>query len=98
MKRRAFMLLVAIGGLGWPLMVVAQPKVPTVGVLVLGNPEPTPFLNVLRQGFRELGYVEGETIRIEIRSAGEKAELLPERARDRTKEGEASRHLRDAGR
>jgi putative ABC transport system substrate-binding protein len=42
-------------------------KVPRVGVLVAGHPPTRPALEGFRQGLRDLGYVEGKTIILEIR-------------------------------
>ena len=42
-------------------------KVPRVGVLVAGHPPTRPSLEGFRQGLRDLGYVEGNTIILEIR-------------------------------
>jgi putative ABC transport system substrate-binding protein len=50
---------------------LAQPTGrPTIGILVAGVPDPALFLREFRQGLRTLGYVEGENIVLEIRSAG----------------------------
>jgi putative ABC transport system substrate-binding protein len=80
MKRRDF--LVAGGGaIAWPLASVAQDKMPTVGILALGNPDPVPFLKDLKEAMRDLGYVEGKTVRYEFRSADKKpANLAPQAA------------------
>ncbi len=79
MKRRAFITLLGGVAAAWPLAARAQqPKVPTIGVLLLGTPEPAPFLNTLRKGLADLGYAEGRNIRFEIRTAEGKASLLPE--------------------
>jgi putative ABC transport system substrate-binding protein len=71
MKRRALLAFILAGAaLALPGPARAQPaKVPIVGVLVLGTPEPAVFLKGLRDGLAELGYAEGRTIRYEIRSA-----------------------------
>jgi ABC-type uncharacterized transport system substrate-binding protein len=54
-----------------PLATQAQPagQMPRVGVLVPGVPpgEPGGWLDRFRQGLRELGYVEGQTITLEVR-------------------------------
>jgi putative ABC transport system substrate-binding protein len=60
----------------WPLASTAQDG-KTVGVLVVGAPDPNVFLGVLRQGLRETGYTEGQNVRLDIRSAEGKAERLP---------------------
>jgi len=77
-KRREFItLLSAITA--WPLAGTAQDG-KRVGVLVVGAPDPNVFLEVLRQGLRETGYVEGQNIQLDIRSAEGKAERLPDLA------------------
>jgi putative ABC transport system substrate-binding protein len=73
----------ACGALAWPLAARAQSskKVPRVGVLwIAPRAVVAPLHDALREGLRELGYVEGETIAIEMRDADGKIELLPERA------------------
>jgi putative ABC transport system substrate-binding protein len=57
-----------------------QPKkVPRIGVLDLGSQSSRYFAG-LREGLRELGYVEGQTIALEPRFAEGKAERLPDLA------------------
>jgi putative tryptophan/tyrosine transport system substrate-binding protein len=80
MKRREF-LTVAGAAVLWPLASAAQqPKVPTIGVLVIGNINPEQFWREFRQGLRDLGYVEGQNIRFEFRSAEGHLDRLPELA------------------
>jgi putative ABC transport system substrate-binding protein len=80
MRRRAFIL--ALGGVAaWPLPArTQQPKVPTIGVLVVGSPGSEQFWRLFREGMRELGYVEGQSIRFEFRSDEGQASRLPELA------------------
>ena len=78
MKRREFITLLS-GIAAWPLASTAQDR-KTVGVLVVGAPDPNVFLGVLRQGLREIGYAEGQNIQLDIRSAEGKAERLPDLA------------------
>jgi putative tryptophan/tyrosine transport system substrate-binding protein len=81
MKRREFITLLGGAAAAWPLVIRAQQsKIPTIGMLVLGSPEPTSFLNAFRQGLQKLGYIDGQNIRLEIRSAEGKASQLPETA------------------
>lgn len=69
-------LLVALGALAVPLASLAQPsRVPTLGYLYIANPEPA--LGLFRDGLRQLGYVEGKSILLEVRSADGKPALLP---------------------
>jgi putative ABC transport system substrate-binding protein len=66
-----------------PLATDAQPRghVPVVGVLGPGEPsadsDPKSGLSAFRQGLRELGYVEGQTIRLEYRFAEWQWDRLP---------------------
>jgi putative tryptophan/tyrosine transport system substrate-binding protein len=80
-KRREFITLVVRAAAAWPLASAAQqPKVPTIGALVIGNTDPEEFWRVFRQGLRDLGYVEGQNIRFEFRSAEGQANRVPELA------------------
>ena len=65
-----------------PLAADAQQagKVPRIGFLFYGSPGPSPELDAFRQGLRELGYVEGQSITIEYRFASGRVERLPELA------------------
>ena len=78
MKRRAF--IVALGSVAaWPVVARAQQaRVHTLGVLTLPNPEP--LLKALREGLRDAGYVEGNNLRLEIRSAAGKPDIQLEKA------------------
>src|SRR5436190_17113564 len=79
LKRREFITL--LGTAAWPLAARAQqPKVPTIGALVIGNISPEEFWREFRQGLRDLGYVEGQNIRFEFRSAEGHLDRLPELA------------------
>lgn len=52
-------------------------KVPTIGVLVIGKPDPSAILQRLREELRKLGYVEGRNMQIEVRSAKGQLDRLP---------------------
>jgi len=56
-------LVTALGSVAvWPRVARAQqPKVPTIGALVIGNADPEEFWRVFRQGRRDLGYVQVKT-------------------------------------
>ena len=67
----------------WPLAAFAQqPKVARIGALYIGTADAETFKNELREGMRELGYVEGQNIAFEFRSAEGKLDRLPELAAD----------------
>jgi putative ABC transport system substrate-binding protein len=75
MRRRDFITLLAGAAVAWPLPLAAQQsKLPRIGVLLTANPEP--FWSVFREGVRVHGYVEGQNIQFELRSADGKPELL----------------------
>ena len=72
MRRREFIALVG-GAVAWPLAARAQQPERMRRIGVIANEE-WPPLEGLRQGLRELGYVEGKNIRIEYRFAEGRAE------------------------
>src|SRR5262245_21556888 len=79
MRRRAFLGLLGAAAASWPLVVSAQ-KIVRIGALYLGNADADSFKTNLREGLRELGYVEGQNISFEFRSAEGKADQLPKLA------------------
>jgi len=77
MERRTFIEVIAGGLVAAPLAAEAQPvKVPRIGVLSPGSSGPSPLFDAFRQGLRELGYVEGQNIRLEYRFAETRLERL----------------------
>jgi hypothetical protein len=60
-KRRTF--ITALGATAfWPPAGRAQqPKTATIGILVSGNLDPTPFVTIFKDELRRLGYIEGQT-------------------------------------
>ena len=77
----AFALALAL--LAAPLATDAQQvgKVPRIGLLRL-QPSSDPLVGLIRQALREVGYVEGQTIAFEYRSAEGRSERLPALAAD----------------
>lgn len=82
MRRRELLTVAGGAALLRPLVAVGQPKVPVVGILVAGRPDPAPMLRLFRQGLRSLGYVEGQNIQLDIRNAEGEADRLPAFAAD----------------
>ena len=83
MRRREFVTLLGSAGLTWPLATRAQQsRVARIGALYLGIADAESFRRGLREGLRELGYVEGRDVEFEFRSAEERLERLPELAAD----------------
>jgi ABC-type uncharacterized transport system substrate-binding protein len=70
MQRRDFITFLGSAAVAWPLAAYAQQAVKRYRVGILSPELPPPgFLDAFRQGLRELGYVEGQNITFEIRSA-----------------------------
>jgi putative ABC transport system substrate-binding protein len=87
MRRRAFISLLVGGAAAWPLAAGAQQptKVPRIGFLATGSlesPETRATLDAFRQGLRERGYVEGQSLIIEYRSADGEYARLPRLANE----------------
>src|SRR3954454_13975025 len=82
MRRREFITVLAGLPVSWPHGTRAQPagKLPTIGVLLIGSPDPEVFLSGFRNALRELGYADGQNIRLEVRTAEGRRILLPEKA------------------
>src|SRR5438105_5416219 len=81
MKRREFISLLGGAALAWPLAARAQQsKVARIGALFIGLADAQSFKKEFQDGMRELGYVEGQNIAYEFRSAEGKLDRLPELA------------------
>jgi putative ABC transport system substrate-binding protein len=75
----------ALGILLAPLLAEAQQpkKIAKIGYLLPSTPAATAhLLEAFRQGMRELGYIEGKTVVLEIRYGEARFERLPELARE----------------
>ena len=78
MRRRQFLSLMGAAAASWPIALYAQQsKNVRIGALYLGNADADSFKTNLREGLRELGYVEGQNIAFEFRSAAGNADQLP---------------------
>src|SRR5437764_13132454 len=81
MRRRKVVTLIGSAAVMWPLATLAQQsKVARIGALYLGIADAETFRTGLREGLRELGYVEGRDIAFEFRSAEGRLDRLPELA------------------
>ena len=81
MRRREFIKAVAGSAAAWPFMARAQQsKVARIGVLYIGTADAESFKKELGEGLRELGYVDGQNIAFEFRSAEGRLDRLPELA------------------
>jgi putative ABC transport system substrate-binding protein len=82
MRRREFITLLGSGAVAaWPLAARAQQgRLPRIGALVLTSADAQALGNELREGLRELGYVEGQNFAFEVRFADGNADRLAELA------------------
>jgi putative ABC transport system substrate-binding protein len=84
MQRREFIALfggVTAASAAWPLAADAQtpPKLPRVGYIVASSATAAEHnVGAFRRGLRELGYVEGQTIALEVRYGEGRRERIPE--------------------
>src|SRR6516164_3349744 len=83
MRRRDFIKAVAGSAITWPLAARAQQAMPVVGVLSPATSEADANrMNAIRQGLKDAGYIEGENVMIEYRSAENQLDRLPALAGD----------------
>lgn len=78
MKRRDFVVALVGAATTAPLKARAQRTVPIIGVLSPFNDAETTMLADFRAGLRDYGYVDGQNIKIEYRSAEGRVEILPQ--------------------
>jgi putative ABC transport system substrate-binding protein len=80
MRRRQFITLLGGAVAGWPLVAQAQQPatVPRIGWIGIGTPDGSEFLEAVKQGLRQLGYVEGRSIIIESRWPTDISDRVPE--------------------
>jgi putative ABC transport system substrate-binding protein len=80
MRRREFIGILG-GAAAWPIAVGAQQaRAYGVGVLLLGNADADVLRRELREELRKAGFVEGQNLMFEFRSAEQAIDLLPKLA------------------
>ena len=83
MRRRDFIKVVAGSAITWPVAARAQQAMPVVGVLSPATSDADANrMNAIRQGLKDAGYIEGENVMIEYRSAENQLDRLPALASD----------------
>ena len=76
MRRRDF-IAGLVSAAAMPLAGRAQQRVRHVGALILGNADAESFRKELREGLSKAGYIEGQNVQFDIRSAQGRLDLLP---------------------
>ena len=79
LKRREFITLLGGAAAAWPVVARAQQpaKVPRVGILSPAASETAATLTAFREGIRDLGYIEGQTIALDFRLSKGITDALP---------------------
>jgi putative ABC transport system substrate-binding protein len=78
MKRREFIAGI-VGAAAWPVAAPAQAKVYAIGILeTVPRAQNQANFAALLNGLRELGYVDGQNLHIDYRSADGQGERFPE--------------------
>jgi ABC transporter substrate binding protein len=79
-RRRDFITLLGGAAVTWPIAVRAQQpgKLPIIGILGLASAAAAaPYVNAVRVGLRDLGYVEGQNLIVEYRFGDGNYDRLP---------------------
>jgi len=83
MRRRDFLSILGSTAALWPLAARAQRATSTIGALWPGaEPPASPRMESFRQALRQLGFVEGQNLAIELRYARKGQQQLAELARE----------------
>jgi putative ABC transport system substrate-binding protein len=82
LRRREFISAFAGSAFAWPLTVRAQAQTFTVGIVSPAASDSTPVFMALRTRLKELGFIEGRSIRLDFYLAKGQRELIARLAED----------------
>ena len=84
MKRRGFLLRAASGLVlaSMPVLTRAADRLPVVALLITHPPVDAPVVKMWRSGMRKYGYIDGQNVRIEVRTALGQLDRVPQLARE----------------
>src|SRR5262245_53514801 len=83
MKRREFITLLGGAAVAWPLAAHGQQQLPVIGFLSgVASDGFSERIRAVRQGLKETGYVEGESVMVAYRWAENQIDRLPALAAD----------------
>ena len=77
MRRREFLGVLGGAAATWPVAALAQQRMPVVGFARLSLANSENLVASLRQGLRDMGFVEGRNLAIELRGGDGQAERMP---------------------
>jgi len=78
LRRRQFLTLLGGAAGAWPLAARAQPAMPVVGFLRdTSLSDATHLIAAFGQGLKEAGFIAGQNVAVEYRSAEDQAHRLP---------------------
>ena len=78
MRRRELLAILGMAG-GLPLAAHAQQKIPRIGVLVTSEPG---AMGPFREALRDIGYIDGQTIQLDMQVANGRIDRLPAMAEE----------------
>jgi putative ABC transport system substrate-binding protein len=90
MRRREFIAFLSSAAAGWPLAARAQQAaMPVIGFIIAGERERSQQIAAFHAGLKESGYIQGQNVTVELRSAEDHFDRFPALAADLGRHGVA---------